>query len=166
LPLLSTTCILLAAKLEQPISPSFSRMITLLSEEERASVTKQQIADLEAHILITFGFDLNFPNPINPMERFLRILNYDQNRIVCDMSFQIMKFQLNDSVFLNYRPSMIAACSVILAINIYEHDMISASNNKKFFNNFDFKDNIGELNLEIWNNLKVHSYTGFSILDI
>ena len=166
MPLLSTTCILLAAKLEQPISPSFSRMITLLSEEERASVTKQQIADLEAHILITFGFDLNFPNPINPMERFLRILNYDQNKIVCDMSFQIMKFQLNDSVFLNYRPSMIAACSVILAINIYEHDMISASNKKKFFNNFDFKDNIGELNLEIWNNLKVHSYTGFSILDI
>ena len=41
LPLLSTTCILLAAKMEQPISPSFSRMITLLSEDERASVTKQ-----------------------------------------------------------------------------------------------------------------------------
>lgn len=78
-----------------------------------------------------------------------------------------MKFQLNDSVFLNYRPSMIAACSVILAINIYEHDMISDSSNKnKFFNNFDSKDNKLELNLEIWNNIKVHSYTGYSILDI
>jgi hypothetical protein len=78
--------------MDQPISPSFSRMINLLSDDEKVNVTKQQIEDLEAHILITFGFDLNFPNPINPMERYLRILNYDQNKIVCDMSFQILKF--------------------------------------------------------------------------
>ena len=67
----------MSAKLEQPISPSFSRMISILSEEEKLSVTKQQLVDLEAHMLITFGFDFNFPNPINPMERYLRILDYD-----------------------------------------------------------------------------------------
>ena len=87
------------------------------------------MVDLEAHMLITFGFDFNFPNPINSMERYLRILNYDKNQTVKDMSFQIMKFQLNDSVFLNYRPSMIAACSIILAVNIYEQDMTLISNN-------------------------------------
>jgi hypothetical protein len=37
---LSTISILLSAKLEQPISPSFSRMIGLLAEEERTLVTK------------------------------------------------------------------------------------------------------------------------------
>ena len=75
--MLSTTCILLSAKMEQPVSPSFSKMIRLLSDEEKEIVTKQQIIDLEAHILITLGFDLNFPNPIHPMERFLRVLSYD-----------------------------------------------------------------------------------------
>ena len=82
------------------------------------------------------------------------------------MSFQVLKFQLNDSVFLNYRPSMIAACSVILAVNIYEHDMILVNNDKSFFSKCNFKNGKKELNLEIWNNFKVHCFTGFSILDI
>jgi hypothetical protein len=80
-------------------------------------------------MLIIFGFDFNFPNPIHSMERYLRILNYDKNQTVKDMSFQILKFQLNDSVFLNYRPSMIAACSIILAVNIFEQDLTLISKN-------------------------------------
>lgn len=54
----------MAAKLEQPISPSFTRMISLLTEEEKKSVTKQKLIDLETNILITFGFDFNFPGPL------------------------------------------------------------------------------------------------------
>ncbi len=54
-------------------------MIFHLSEEEKQNLSKQQLVDLEAHMLITFGFDLNFPNPMQPMERYLRILNYDKN---------------------------------------------------------------------------------------
>jgi hypothetical protein len=38
--LLATTSILVAAKLEQPISPSFNRMISLLTAEEQKTVTK------------------------------------------------------------------------------------------------------------------------------
>ena len=37
---LSTISILLAAKLEQPMQPSFSRMISLLSEQEKKQITK------------------------------------------------------------------------------------------------------------------------------
>jgi hypothetical protein len=66
------------------------------------------------------GFEFNFPGPMQSMERYLRILGYDKNKIVVDMSFQICKFQLNDARFLKYKPSNIAACSVILSINIYE----------------------------------------------
>lgn len=61
---------------------------------------------------------------------------------------------------------MVAACSVILAINIYEKDMNIESNKLNFFKNCNFKDNIGELNLEVWNNDIVHSMTAISILDI
>lgn len=54
---------------------------------------------------MTLGFDFNFPGPIQSMERYLRILDYDLNRTIQDMGFQISKFQLNDAKFLKYRPS-------------------------------------------------------------
>jgi hypothetical protein len=77
----------MSAKLEQPISPSFTRMINLLSLEEKKTVTKQSLIDLESDILIKLGFDFNFPGPIQSMERYLRILGYDLNRSVYEMSF-------------------------------------------------------------------------------
>lgn len=116
---LSTISVLMSAKLEQPISPSFTRMINLLSSEEKKNLTKKSLIDLESDILIKLGFDFNFPGPIQSMERYLRVLDYDMNKTVFEMGFQICKFQLNDAKFLNYRPSQIAACAVILAINIF-----------------------------------------------
>ena len=77
---LAVICILMAAKLEQPISPSFSRMISLLAADEQKFVNKQTLIDLEAQILIKLGFDFNFPGPIQPMERYLRMLDYDKNK--------------------------------------------------------------------------------------
>ena len=38
---LSVICVLMSAKLEQPISPSFTRMINLLPKEEKSGVTKE-----------------------------------------------------------------------------------------------------------------------------
>jgi hypothetical protein len=61
---LATICVLMSAKLEQPISPSFTRMINLLTDEEKKYVSKQSLIDLEAQILIKMGFEFNFPGPI------------------------------------------------------------------------------------------------------
>ena len=119
---LATISVLMAAKLEQPISPSFSRMIGLLSQDEQKNVSKQSLKDLEAQILMKMGFDYNYPGPMQSLERFMRIINYDKNRTIYEMSFQICKFSLNDSKFLEFRPSQIAACSIIISINIYERD--------------------------------------------
>jgi hypothetical protein len=84
---LATISMLLAAKLEQPISPSFQRMISLLSDDEQKLVTKKGLIDLEADILFRLGFDFNFPGPIQSLERFLRLLGYDLNSTVQEMSF-------------------------------------------------------------------------------
>lgn len=163
---LATISILLAAKLEQPISPSFTRMINLLTDDEKKFVSKQQLIDLEAHILVILGFDFNFPGPVQSMERFLRILDYDLNKTIYDMSFQICKFQCNDAQFLKYRPSVIAACAIILAVNIYERDL-EKYQNKNFFQTCKTNaEGLMELNTEIWNNQNVHSLTGYSIVDI
>lgn len=101
-------------------------------------------------------FDYNFPGPIQSLERYLRILDYDQNKTVYDMSYQICKFQLNDSLFLDYRPSQIAVCSLLIAINIYERD----SNKPNFFKT---QNGMKLLNTDIWNNPEIVSLTGYSI---
>lgn len=115
---LSTISILLAAKLEQPMQPSFSRMIALLNENEKKSITKQDLVALELDILIRFGFDFNFPGPVDSIQRYLRLVNYDGDKSVWAICEQLSRFQLNYSVFLKYKPSQIAACVVILSINL------------------------------------------------
>ena len=52
------------------------------------------------------------------MERYLRILNEDQNSLVYKITFKILRFQLVDSNFLQYRPSQLAACAIIISLNI------------------------------------------------
>ena len=64
----------------------------------------------------------------------MRILNYDLNRTIFDMSYQICKFQLNDAQFLKYQPSVMAACALLLSINIYERDL-ERHNPSGFFRN-------------------------------
>ena len=62
-------------------------MINLLNEEEKKHVSKQSLIDLEANILCKLGFDFNFPGPVQFMERYLRILGYDLNKVVYEMAF-------------------------------------------------------------------------------
>jgi hypothetical protein len=48
LTLLACVCMLIAAKLEQPISPSFNRMLNLIPETKRKGITKKSLIDLES----------------------------------------------------------------------------------------------------------------------
>lgn len=54
---LATICVLLCAKLEQPVSPNFNRMINLLEDEEADIVSKEKLINLEMDILKKFAFD-------------------------------------------------------------------------------------------------------------
>lgn len=112
--LLATTSILVAAKIEEKFAPSFEYMLTFLTEEERQIVNREELLELEADILVTLGFDLCFPGPVAPMERFLRLLQIDHLPILHRMSFQICKFAYNESTFLQYPPTQIAACAVLI----------------------------------------------------
>lgn len=74
------------------MTPSISRLISLLKGKERNSITKDKLIDLEAKICTNFGFDFNFPGPIQLLERYMQILNYSDNEAVMDISFSICKF--------------------------------------------------------------------------
>jgi hypothetical protein len=68
---------------------------------------------------------------------------------VKEMALEICKFSLNDPTYLNYRPSIIAACSIIISLNLFE---INSGENKNFFKNKINSLDLLEMNVEIWNN--------------
>lgn len=171
---LSTISILLAAKLEQPMQPSFSRMISLLSESEKKQITKQDLVALETDILIRFGFDFNFPGPIDSIQRYLRLVGYDKDRSVVAICEQLGRFQLNYSVFLKYKPSQIAACVVILSINLAKkNELLRDGQNSNSTVSPKFKaagyfekcrmSNQYLINVSMWNNAEVMKSSGYTI---
>ena len=121
---LSTISILLAAKFEEVIDPNYDKMIVLLTEYEKKYITKDFLVELEFQIVEAFDIDFNFMlvSPVDLIDRYLRILNYDKDISVRKITFDICKFQLLDAKFLKYLPSQLAACSIILAINIEEKE--------------------------------------------
>ena len=112
---------------------------------------------------MVLGFDFNFPGPVQPLERFLRVLYYDANHEVKLMSLEICKFSLNDPCFLNYRPSMVAASALIISINLFQKNKSDKNN---FFVGCQINFGLMEMNLEIWNNKRVFYLTGYSIEDL
>jgi len=124
---LFTISILIASKMEQPIQPSYTRMISLLNKKEKEMVTRDSLIKMELEIITLFGCDFNFNCHGIFIDRYLRILGYHKNEMVKLMSYELSKFSLNEDLFLKYKPSVMAACSVILSINIFKKDECSLS---------------------------------------
>ena len=61
---LAVVCTLLAAKLEQPIHPSYSRMIKLVADDWNFPIEKKELIDLEMSVIHLLDFDLSYVGPI------------------------------------------------------------------------------------------------------
>lgn len=77
------------------------------------------------------------------MERFLRILGFNKNKKVDQLARSILRHHIRLASLLNYRPSQVAACAVIIAVNIHKKKSL--------------------MDLDIWNNEKTSAMTGYSI---
>ena len=67
----------MAAKLDQPMSPSFNKMIALLPEEVASSLSKQDLIDLETLVIRELDFSFERDGPLIFLERFERLLEVD-----------------------------------------------------------------------------------------
>ena len=77
--LLAAVCLLMAAKLNQPLSPSFYQMIRLLDEEYQDDpYCKQKMIDLEFSIVQYLQFDLQIQTPLMFIGRFLMFFAIDE----------------------------------------------------------------------------------------
>ena len=79
------------------------------------------------------------------------------------MALEICKFSLNDPIFLNYRPSMVAASALLISINIFENN---SGKNLRFIQNCQQSSGVRQMNLKIWNTEEVHTVTGYSLEEI
>ena len=115
---LGTLCMLMAAKLDQPISPSFNRMISLLPSDQILTNTKQKLIDLETLIVRELDFDLQWVSPLTFLERFIRLFAFDKNED--DKTARIAQKLLHsvtfDSQFLKFKPSQLAASCLLFSI--------------------------------------------------
>lgn len=92
--ILSLACVsvLLAVKCEEDICPSFVNMINLLSCIERQGMSKESFEELELDILTRFGYEFNYPGPVESMHRFLRLLGLNKEKEIESVCIKILKF--------------------------------------------------------------------------
>ena len=121
---LAVVCMLMAAKMEQPISPSFNRMILLLYENHKIKLKKDNIINLEEKILRTLEFSVHHVSAVPFLERFLRIFGFDSGgkgsdaHQISSLAYKYCIFMQRASHYLEFRPSQIASAALLLAINI------------------------------------------------
>ena len=61
---LAFVSILMAAKMEEPIQPSFNRMVRLVANEWNFTTTKEELVQLERQVITLLDFDLQFQGPL------------------------------------------------------------------------------------------------------
>ena len=121
---LAITAVLMAAKMEQQIAPSFNRLIKIVHDEWGVSIFKQDLIDLEEDIIRELDFELHFPFPTLFLERYQRIFglenirNGKEARLVDKLARDYCKLFLKETTCLKYNPSTIAAAAFMCAYNI------------------------------------------------
>lgn len=137
---LAIICTLMAAKLEQPIQPSFNRMVKLVAEQWDVHITRQDLLDLEEDIIRTLDFDLRSVSPLLFLERYLRVfqLHNDasdyQSRVIASLSRQFSKSFLRQQAYLSAKPSQVAGAALILSINLSQSEIANQLGLKRFDN--------------------------------
>ena len=71
---LGFVCILMAAKLEEPIQPSFNRMVRLVQQQWNFTTTKEELIEIESSVIYLLDCNLLFQGPVFFLERYQRIL--------------------------------------------------------------------------------------------
>lgn len=92
--IMSLACVslLMSAKVEEDTSPNFYNMTLLFTHLERQGMTRDKLIELEEDIIYRFGFEFNYPGPVESMHRFLRLTDLNKNAEVQSTTLKILKF--------------------------------------------------------------------------
>ncbi|KAF9652681.1 hypothetical protein BDM02DRAFT_3088789 [Thelephora ganbajun] len=109
LQLVGITCMFIAAKVEEIISPSASNFLYCAD----SSYSETEILQAERYILKTLDWNLSYPNPIHFLRRISKADQYNvQTRTIAKY---LMEIQCLEWRLISAPPSVLAAASVWLA---------------------------------------------------
>lgn len=121
---LAVTCLLIAVKLEEPVTPSYNNMCKLLAKLKVVKIVKSTICQYEIKVLSALDFSVRYAGSLNFLDRFLRLYGLDkgeekspQTQIMA-LSYKLCLMMQRDAKFLVYLPSQLAAASLMVAINL------------------------------------------------
>ena len=111
LQLVGVTALLLACKYEEIYPPEVKDCVYITDR----AYTRQQVLDMEAHIVKTLQFRMTVPTAHPFLQRFLYICK--ASRTTKHLANYYMERMLQEYGTLQYRPSLVAAAAVSLALN-------------------------------------------------
>lgn len=128
---LGAVSLLLAAKLNESMKPNMRNMAILINDTISAKIELKDLVTLEKQILNELEFDLQSETSINFVERFCQLFYLDEGLFpaqsasesstfaqeVCRIARTLSRYALSETLFLQFRPSQVAAAAVLLALS-------------------------------------------------
>lgn len=111
LQLVGVTSLLLACKYEEIYPPEVKDCVYITDR----AYTRQDVLDMEAHIVKTLQFRMTVPTGHPFLKRFLDIVN--ASKLIQNLANFYMERMLQEYGTLSHRPSIVAATAVSLALN-------------------------------------------------
>lgn len=115
----------MAAKLEQTIAPSFTRMLNMLPADKKQGLTKPYLLKLERDIIRALEFDVQNVSAAVYIERYTNVLGLTNPQIM-PMCETLLRFAYRKSDCLNMKTSVLAATCLTVAINILSSPVAEA----------------------------------------
>jgi hypothetical protein len=112
LQLVGVTALLLACKYEEIYPPEVRDCVYITDR----AYTRQDVLDMEQDIVKTLKFKLTVPTAYPFLTRFL-LVTKSSSEVVESAALYYMERTLQEYEFIQYRPSLVAAAAVCLALN-------------------------------------------------
>lgn len=89
--------------------------LKLLPADEREDVTKEDVIKMELAFIEILDFNLHMLSPLPFLERFLRLINLEEDDYVSKLSKEVCFMARCSHKYLNLLPSEIAAGAYVIA---------------------------------------------------
>ena len=86
----------IAAKIEQPKKPLFDNLILEYRSLTRKILRRDLLQVMEWQVLVELGFDFNYSNPEHFIDRYIRVLGYQNVKQVKKSAIQILTLHYID----------------------------------------------------------------------
>lgn len=120
LQLLGITCLLIAAKYHERFPPEIADLCHLTD----GTYTPPQVLKMERFVLRKLEFNLNIPDPVVFVERFLLVNQCEKKVLIQSMSMYLLDLTLTEVAFVHFYPSLLAASAIYVSRELLACDEI------------------------------------------